>query len=179
MEVGVGKMTDIRHGIKDLINRNVPKGSSILDMGAGYGDMAKLLYKDYKVDGVEAWAPYIEEFKLTEIYNSIIVKDVLEYLPEPGNYSTILALELVEHLPVDQAHNWLQELLKRTNQLIVSVPYLYPQGEVHGNKWQIHIQDDLTEDIFKQRYPFMYHYQNHYLHAGFYGGLFISNNTWK
>lgn len=171
-------MIDFRHDIKDLVYANVPKGSKILDMGAGYGDMAKLLYKDYKVDGVEAWAPYIEQFNLTQIYSEIVVSDVLDFLPEPGKYSTIFALELVEHLNIKDAHSWLLELVQRTDQLIVSVPYLYPQGEVHGNKWQIHIQDDLTQSIFMDRYPFMYHYQNHYLHNGFYGGLFISNNTW-
>ena len=39
--------------------------------------------------------------------------------------------------------------------MIVAVPYQYKQGIVDDNEYEIHKQDDLTNEIFLERYPFM------------------------
>ena len=37
--------------------------------------------------------------------------------------------------------------------MIIGVPFLYPQDELYGNPWERHIQADLTEELFNERYP--------------------------
>ena len=39
--------------------------------------------------------------------------------------------------------------------MVVAVPYLNPQGVEEGNIYEIHIQDDLTDEIMKERYPYL------------------------
>ena len=34
-----------------------------------------------------------------------------------------------------------------------AVPFMYPQGEIYGNPYEVHIQEDLTLEVFDQRYP--------------------------
>jgi hypothetical protein len=35
----------------------------------------------------------------------------------------------------------------------VGVPFLWPQDDYDGNPYEVHIQDDLTREIFAARYP--------------------------
>ena len=39
--------------------------------------------------------------------------------------------------------------------MIVAVPYLSPQGIEEDNIYEIHKQDDLTDKIMKERYPYL------------------------
>ena len=166
-------MRDFRDDVADYVRAKVPKGSPLLDLGAGYGDMAKRVFRDYAVDGVEVWEPYIEQYYLRALYRKLDVADATTYDVPGDKYAAIFALEIVEHLTVERAQEWLAYLATKTPLLIVSVPYLYPQGAVHGNEWQRHSQDDLTEELFAARYPQMKKLQKHYLHAGFWGGVWV------
>ena len=67
--------------IMQQIRKYKPK--SILDVGAGSGTYAKLLYKNgymrATVDAVEVWQPYIEEFKLKEKYRHVYSVDIRDF----------------------------------------------------------------------------------------------------
>ena len=39
--------------------------------------------------------------------------------------------------------------------MLVAVPYLYEQGAWGGNEFEIHLQPDLTKELFLHRYPMM------------------------
>ena len=60
--------------------------------------------------------------------------------------------------------------------MIVAVPYLNPQGIEEDNIYEIHIQDDLTDEIMLERYPYL---KNIYKdeHYGYYikGGKYMKN----
>ena len=36
--------------------------------------------------------------------------------------------------------------------MIIAVPWLYEQCAIYGNEYGIHIQDDLTPELFAERY---------------------------
>ena len=47
----------------------------------------------------------------------------------------------------------LERARPRCRDLIIGVPFLYPQDAIYGNPYERHIQADLTEEIFDERYP--------------------------
>ena len=56
-------------------------------------------------------------------------------------------------MTVEQAQKVLAYAKPRCKDIIIAVPFLFSQGELFGNKYEIHIQNDLTPEIFEQRYP--------------------------
>ena len=50
-----------------------------------------------------------------------------------------------------------QAVVKRCEEsadyVLIAVPYCYKQGALYGNDAEIHIQDDLTPELFDERYP--------------------------
>ena len=56
----------LSNDIKYYVEKNIPKESSVLDIGCGHGHYAKLL-KDHfinKMHGVEIWQKYIDKYSL-------------------------------------------------------------------------------------------------------------------
>lgn len=60
--------------------------------------------------------------------------------------------DLIEHLAVSEAQQLLETVYSCCDEMIVSVPYLTPQGAVAGVAWEIHQQADLTHDVMLDRY---------------------------
>lgn len=120
--------------------------STVLDVGACDGNWRKLL-PEYQMDAVEIFAPYAE--RLTG-YNTVYVCDIanLKY----KYYDLILFGDVLEHMPVDKAQSVLRYAQTRCKDMLIAVPWLYKQGETDGNPYQRHIQDDLTPEIFEERY---------------------------
>ena len=50
---------------------------------------------------------------------------------------------------------------------MIAIPYQYKQGEIFNNKAEIHIQDDLTPELFDERYPGYIRFFN-YNHCAYY-----------
>jgi hypothetical protein len=72
--------------------------------------------------------------------------------PAFDRYDLVLMGDVLEHLSVSDA----QELIGRMSnvrEVMIAVPFEYPQGPWGGVESERHIQDDLTHDIFMQRYP--------------------------
>ena len=126
---------------------------SILDVGACDGKWAQLLRSaGYagRLDACEAFKP--NAARILELYNDVFVGDIRRYEYGTG-YDVIIFGDVIEHMTVENA-SWVLTYAKcRTEQdIIVGVPFLYPQGEIYGNPWERHIQDDLTPEIFEERY---------------------------
>jgi hypothetical protein len=49
----------------------------------------------------------------------------------------------------------LNKLKDKCKELIVVVPYYLPQDEVFGNKYEIHLQPDLSDDIIMEHYSML------------------------
>lgn len=143
------RMDDI---ISGYIQNNFDSNAKILDVGPYDGRWSDRLRKQFHhIDAVEAFEPYVDRFGLKEKYEKIFISDILEF--EFDYYDVIIMGDIVEHLTVEQSTALINRIKDKCRQLIIIVPYEYPQDEYDGNKYQIHKQEDLTDEIFKERYP--------------------------
>ena len=141
--------------IKEYIKLYFPDdNTTILDVGAGEGTYYNLLGDYYKkMCAIEIFEPNIKNFGLREKYEEVLNANIVD--ARYNWFDLIIFGDVIEHLTVEDAQQVLEYALSRCKELIVAVPYKYVQGEVGGNKWEIHIQDDLTPEIMKERYPYL------------------------
>lgn len=132
-----------------------------LDIGCGSGTYPKLvnglLSSKIHWTGVEIWEPYIEQFKLRELYDELRIKDALTAVKELSagdisedlkwftmrSFDLIFIGDVLEHMSREVATEVIQickGMLKPKGVLIVSVPIgEYPQGEYLGNPHEAHV----------------------------------------
>ena len=136
---------------KDLvvkwIRKNFEKSSLILDVGACDGKWKKSL-PEYTMDAVEVWKPYCDA--LVPMYRNVFNADIIDF--SYGYYELIIFGDVIEHMTIENAQKVLEYAKPRCKDLIIAVPYLYKQGPLYGNKWEEHIQNDLTPENFIERY---------------------------
>jgi predicted TPR repeat methyltransferase len=125
----------------------------ILDLGAGSGTYSKLLSKSnlregIELVGVEVWKPYISEFKLEELYDTLIAEDVRKIdWKSLGNFDVVFAGDILEHMTKEEAVLLVSNLLETSKTLIMSIPIVYmPQDEYEGNPYEIHVKPDWSHD---------------------------------
>jgi len=130
------------------IRRHFRRSAEILDVGACDGIWRELLPEYPNMDAVEAWAPNADRLSG---YRTVYRADIrsLAY----GEYDLIIFGDVIEHLNVPDAQTVLEYAKPRCRDMIVAVPWMYPQDAIYGNPYEIHIQDDLTPEIFAARYP--------------------------
>ena len=148
--------------IKGYLESRFNKSESILDVGSGEGTYYELL-KDYfrNIDGVEVFKRNIEEYGLEGKYRKIYNEDIRRFRYD--YYDIIIFGDVIEHLEIKEAQEVLEYAYNRCKEMIVAVPYMYEQGEVDGNVYEIHKQADLTEENVLERYPMLeYLYGNEY-----------------
>ncbi len=144
-----------KDSVRNWFLENVPFDTHILDVGAGCGTYSDLLRGyGYKMDAVEIWQPYIDKYELFKkydvVYNENITNMAIGYYEV---YDFYILGDVLEHLSVDEAQ-WLLSFLRlKGKKFLVAVPYQMEQGEHEGNKYETHLQPDLTPDVMKQRYP--------------------------
>lgn len=137
--------------IVEWVKRNFQSGSTCLDVGACDGKWSDLLGDYLIMDAVEIFRPNVEKHHLFRKYRGVFVGDIAEY--RFNWYDLVIFGDVIEHMTVEQAQEVLTYAKGHCHDMIVSVPFLYPQDAIYGNPWEKHIQDDLTEEIFLERYP--------------------------
>ena len=130
------------------IRSNFPVESTILDVGAGDGKWRHLLPEYENMDAVEVWANNVGNLRG---YRNVFLTDIRQFMH--GWYDLIIFGDVIEHLPIKDARCSLDYARDRCADMIVAVPFLYPQGAIYGNPYEVHIQDDLTPELFDERYP--------------------------
>ena len=136
--------------VSDHFRQNFPKGSTCLDVGACTGVWFGLLGDWLDMDAIEIFEPNCETLKQLN-YEAVIFGDIREY--NYCWYDVIIFGDVIEHMSVEDGQEVLRYAYPRCKDMIVAVPYKYIQGELYGNKWEKHIQDDLTPEEFVKRYP--------------------------
>ena len=129
------------------VRERFPAGSEILDVGPCDGVWRSLL-REYTMDAAEIFAP--NAAALTG-YRHVYVTDIADFPFE--YYDLVIFGDVIEHMDVGKAQAVLEYAKKRCRDMIVAVPFLYPQGELYGNPYEEHKQPDLTPEIFAERYP--------------------------
>lgn len=136
--------------VKWYVVTHLPKGAECLDVGACDGEYANLLGDYLTMDAVEVWEPNILGHHLKDKYRMVIADDIrnVEYI----HYDLVIFGDIIEHLTVEDAQRVIEYAKQHSDMIIVAVPYQFKQDAMYGNPYERHIQDDLTEDIFMERY---------------------------
>ncbi len=130
------------------IRENYSLDLTILDVGAGDGKWRYLL-RDYpNMDAVEAYGPNLQRLNG---YRRTFHADIRDF--HYDRYDLIIFGDVLEHLRVKEAQAVLDYARPRCQDMVIAVPFLYEQGAIYGNPYEVHIQDDLTPELFAERYP--------------------------
>lgn len=145
------------HHVREMITMKYPPDTRILDVGAGQGKYRVLLPEYEYVYGVEVFREYVEANNLRDLYHKVYTQDIRNFVDEYGyaflKDMVVVMGDVLEHLTLEEAQHVLDELRNYVTEIIVVVPYEYPQGEEDGNVHQVHLQDDLTVESMTRDYP--------------------------
>ena len=140
-----------KENLKWFIHVTLPKGSTALDVGACDGEYFNLLGDWLEMDACEVFAPNITKYNLSEKYRKVYLSDIKDF--KYGMYDLVIFGDVIEHMTVEAAQSVLEYAKQHSKMVIVAVPYRYKQDALYGNPFERHIQDNLTEDLFMERYP--------------------------
>lgn len=137
--------------IVDYIKNHFVKGATCLDVGACDGKWYGLIGNYLVMDAVEVWKPNIEQHILRKKYRSVYDVNIADH--KYDYYDLILFGDVIEHLDIRRAQKVLAYAHNRCKDMIIGVPFQWPQGELYGNPFEVHVQPDLTDEVFRHRYP--------------------------
>jgi hypothetical protein len=140
--------------IKEHFLKNCAPHIAILDAGAGCGTYSHLLRQNYSnIDGLEIFPKYAEMFDLKNKYRQLFIADIRNF--DIDEYDYIILGDIIEHMSFEDANKLLEKINRKDKLCLVGVPYMYEQGAEFDNVHETHLQPDLTQEIFLQRYPYM------------------------
>lgn len=137
--------------VVDWIRNNFEPKTRILDVGAGDGKWSSLLSEYSEMDACEIFPPNAEYIK--SAYRETFCCDIDDLKYQSDKYDLIIFGDVIEHMDVEKAQRVLKYAEPRCRDMIIAVPWEYPQGELYGNRYERHIQSDLTPELFDERYP--------------------------
>lgn len=138
--------------VTQYLKDKFPTTATVLDVGAGCGTYYEYLGNYFEnMEAVEVFEPNIKNFNLEDKYKKVYNINILDF--KYDYYDIIIFGDILEHLDTTEAQQVLDYALDRCKEVIVAVPYLYPQGIEEDNIYEIHKQDDLTNEIMLERYP--------------------------
>lgn len=125
----------------------------ILDMGCGVGKYGMMLRKYYpNIDGLDIWPDHLSKIK--DLYRNVFIQDINDFMYHT-HYDIVIFGDVIEHMHIPHAQKAIKTACANSEEVIISVPYLYGQGELYENKYEIHIQADLHPWNISTRYPEM------------------------
>lgn len=127
----------------------------VLDIGVGYGKWGAIA-REYT--DIWWWRFYRNEWKVTidgiegfekyrspnwDHYTTVHIGEIQNVLPTLGDYDLILMLEVLEHLPKEEALGVLEDIFQRTKHAIISYTNTEQKNvrdnalEDHVSKWEL------------------------------------------
>jgi ubiquinone/menaquinone biosynthesis C-methylase UbiE len=108
--------------VKENRIKKLVKGTTILDCGCGKGGWGVLLGKNHVIVGVDILRKYLEEAKPLRVYDNLVQAD-LAYLPfKPHSFDTVLAVEVIEHLPEEEGVRFLKQIRLLGKRMVLTTP---------------------------------------------------------
>lgn len=123
-----------------------------LDVGPGSGTYFNLFdpyLPTIEWTCVEIWAPYVEQFRLMEKYDTIIIGDAaaLDWNRFESFDVTFLG-DVLEHMDQNAAERVVEHALQCSRYVVLSLPiHGYEQGTVDGNPYEAHVHQWSSETI--------------------------------
>jgi autotransporter strand-loop-strand O-heptosyltransferase len=138
--------------IKEYIKENISTSKKILDVGPGEGTYSNLIREiGYQMDCVEIHEPYITSYNLKEKYDNVYHGNILNF--DISKYDFIILGDVLEHISENDAKSLIENIINQNKECLVAVPYLMSQDTHLGNKYEKHLQEDLTPEVMRKRYP--------------------------
>lgn len=125
----------------------------VIDLGCGAGAYGKLLAETQcHIIGIDA-VDYRARFRLRRYYEKVLIHDIRDgdFLKTLGHFDVAIAGDVLEHMATEEAQSVLATMQELADRVLVALPYEYEQHT--GDKWEDHVQDDLTPGIVSKRYP--------------------------
>jgi ubiquinone/menaquinone biosynthesis C-methylase UbiE len=153
--------TSSKEGKKEIVDwcRELANINFILDIGAGKGTYVNLLkkrklFRETHWTGIEAWTPYVTQYKLDELYNTLIDSDVRKVNFDNLYFDLIFMGDVLEHMTKDEAILLVTVLSKISKYCVISIPIVhYPQDEIFNNPFEKHVKDDWSHDEVIASFP--------------------------
>ena len=145
----MASLNDGKNWVCGWIRENFPKDSTILDVGACDGKWRRFLHDYPNMDACEAWLPNCKN--INDLYRQVSCCEIVNL--QYAWYDLIIFGDVIEHMDTPTARKVLNYAAPRCKDLIICVPWQWKQGPYNGNPYEEHIQDDLTPEIFAERYP--------------------------
>jgi hypothetical protein len=121
---------------------------SFLDVGPGEGAYGKLVKEHSPLTvrhAVEIWAPYVETYRLENIYHRVYICDARIFFNY--KYDLVILGDVLEHMSQADALALWDVIRHNAKAAIISMPIIhYPQGEEEGNPYEAHIEEDWSHD---------------------------------
>lgn len=140
-----------KNNVMEWVRQNFKAGETCLDVGACDGKWWQLLGFYLTMDACEIWEPNIETHNLRNKYRKVFAcpaqKLTYDY------YDLIIFGDVIEHMTVEDAQKVIDYARPRCRDMVIAVPFNYPQDEMYGNPYEKHLQPDLTPAVFDERYP--------------------------
>jgi SAM-dependent methyltransferase len=123
----------------------------MLDIGCGCGTYAKL-FPDAEWTGIEVWEPYVDKFKLRELYKDLHIAYARTFdYSQLGKFDIAFAGDVLEHMTAEEAKDLFEKLQAISDTVIISIPIgHHPQGEYEGNPYERHVVDDWTDEKVRE-----------------------------
>lgn len=158
--------TEGKKDTAEWIKKIQPK--TILDVGAGIGTYANLFNYEQipyeRLDAIEAWPEYIEDYGLNWKYTSIFNVDAREF--SDWDYDLVIFGDVLEHMPKEDAIAMWNACSIKASYAIISIPIVHsPQGHVHGNPFEEHVKDNWSSLEVLETFPHIYKHED-YLAGG-------------
>lgn len=141
---------------------DIKKPKTVLDIGPGAGKYAHLVKEvlpDTHITGVEIWAPYVKEYGLEYFYDTVHICDARIY---PNfNFDLVIFGDVLEHMTRAEARELWMKASREAKSAIISIPTIhFPQGDIEGNPYEIHVEEHWTHDEILEFFPGITGFQN-------------------
>jgi SAM-dependent methyltransferase len=136
--------------IKAKVEAHRGEIAEVLDVGAGSGTYAKLLRNSVLPDShftaIEVWEPYVEKFRLGDLYDAVLVGNALAVEVPDSVFDLAIFGDVLEHVTEADAI-WMVERFE-WRYAVLSLPVTeYPQGEYMGNPHEAHVATWSAQDV--------------------------------
>lgn len=127
----------------------------ILDVGAGSGTYFDYFSSNgyqFKIDAVEIWKPYIEEFKLNNKYSRVYEADVRDH--DNFNYDLVIFGDILEHMTKEEALDVWELASRSAKHAVIAIPIIhYHQHAINGNPYEEHVKEDWSHQEVLDTFP--------------------------
>ena len=130
----------------------------MVDVGPGWGKYVTILrpiLQDVTFTAVEVWGPYVRDYRLESKYEKVVVADI-RYVSwdKIGRADVVIFGDVLEHMSAEEASAVYQSAGEVCDYLIISIPVSKAsQGEVHGNPFETHVEDDWSHEKVMSTFP--------------------------